>query len=135
MTQQLTKEERTEAQGELRRILKGQDTIRTLAVWTGSTAYVRLFIVKNNKLIDITGQAGVAMGEKTTHAPSKPYGFKRGGYGYGKEFDVVFSLGRTLYPKGYKHTKKECHSNDHVNGWDGVSKHHEGGYRFRKETI
>lgn len=132
----LTKEQREEAQAELRQILKGQDTIKTLAEWRGSTAFVRLFIVKNNELIDITHNAGMAMAEKTAHMPSQPYGFKRGGYGYGKEFDVVYGLGATLYPKGYKHTKRNCHSNDHVNRGDGDNLYHRnGGYKFSQRSI
>lgn len=123
-----------EARKSLRKLLQGQDTILTSAEWTGSTAYVRLFVIKNNKLIDITHQAGEAIGDKTIHNVNKPYGFKRGGYGYNREFDVVYSLGHALYPKGYKHTKN-CQSNDHVNGWDGVSKHSSGGYRFRQRSI
>jgi hypothetical protein len=54
MIQPLTKEEREEAKAELRKILQGQSEIRTLAEWTGSTAYVRLFVVKNKELVDIT---------------------------------------------------------------------------------
>lgn len=136
MIEKLSNEERESARKELRQILKGKDTIKTLAEWTGSTAYVRLFIVKNNELIDITHNAGVAMGEKTSHAVSKPYGFKRGGWGYGKEFSVVYDLGRTLYPKGYKHTVKNCHSNDHVNRGDGDNLHHrDGGYKFYQRSI
>lgn len=78
----------------------------------------------------------VAMGEKTAHAINKPYGFKRGGWGYGKEFDVVYGLGRTLYPKGYKHTKRNCHSNDHVNHGNYDNTYHkDGGYKFSQRSI
>lgn len=123
-----------EAQKELRKLLQGQDTIRTIAEWTGSTAYVRVFIIKNNEIRDFTHLAGEAMGEKTVHAVNKPYGFKRGGYGYGREFDVVYGIGRALYPKGYKHTVRNCHSNDHSNGVDR-DWHTDGGYRFNQRSI
>lgn len=134
MIQPLTKEEREQSQAELRSILKGHDEIMTLAEWRGSTAFVRLFIVKKNRLVELTWQASVAMGERYVHRESQPYGIKRGGYGYGKEFDVVYSLGRTLYPKGYKHTKNNCHSNDHSNGVDRAW-HNDGGYKFRQRSI
>jgi hypothetical protein len=131
-----SKQEQIEAQKELRKILRGVSEIRTMAEWTGSTAYVRLFIIRNNQILDITHKAGVAMGEKTAHAVNKPYGLKYGGYGYGKEFTAVYDLGRTLYPKGYKHTTKECHSNDHVNHGDGDNLfHRDGGYKFNQRTI
>jgi hypothetical protein len=130
----LTKSEREETAAELRKLLRGHHEILTLAEWRGSTAYVRLFIVKHNRLINITSNAGVAMGERISHRPSQPYGFKRGGYGYGREFDVVYGLGRTLYPKGHKHTVKHCHSNDHSNG-DKRAWHPDGGYKFNQRSI
>lgn len=135
MISRITKEERQQIQSELRKTLQGQHEILTLAEWRGSTAFVRLFIIKNNQLIDLTFNVAMAMGEKAAHLPSQPYGLKRGGYGYGKEFDVVYGLGRTLYPNGYKHTTRECHSNDHFNGWDGASRHRDGGYRFKQRSI
>lgn len=134
MIHKLTEAEREESRAELRKILQGQHEILTLAEWRGSTAFVRVFIVKNNQLIDLTHNVGVAMAEKTAHLPSQPYGLKRGGYGYGKEFDVVYGIGRTLYPKGYKHTKNNCHSNDHSNGVDREW-HTDGGYRFKQRSI
>jgi len=139
------REEQQQAVKELRKLLQGQDTIMTLAQWTGSTAYVRLFVVKNNQLIDITHRAGEAMGDKTVHSVNKPYGLKYGGYGYGKEFAAVYGLGSALYRKGYKHTLKNCHSNDHSNysrndgGNFDASKlpdwHTAGGYRFSQRSI
>lgn len=131
----MTDSDKVAEQRHLRKLLRGQDTILTLAEWRGnSTAYVRLFVVKNNQLIDFTHSAGVAMGDKTVHAPSKPYGLKFGGWGYGKEFQAVYNLGRALYPKGYKHTSKHCHSNDHSNGVDREW-HTNGGYKFYQRSI
>lgn len=135
MIHKLTEAEREESRAELRKILQGQHEILTLAEYRGMTAFVRVFIVKNNQLVDLTWQAAVALGEKSAHLPSQPYGLKRSGYGYSKEFDVVYNIGRVLYPKGYNHTAKNCHSNDHANGWDGVSKHNDGGYRFKQRSI
>lgn len=134
MIHKLTDTERNEVQAELRKTLQGQHEILTLAEWRGSTAFVRLFIVKHNRLIDITFNAGVAMAEKTAHLPSQPYGLKYGGYGYGKEFQAVYDLGRTLYPKGYKHTTRNCHSNDHSNGVERAH-HTDGGYKFAQRSI
>lgn len=134
MIQPITEAQRDEIKAELRKTLQGQHEILTLAEWRGSTAFVRLFIVKNNQLIDLTHNAAMAMGEKSAHMPSQPYGLKRGGYGYGKEFDVVYGLGRTLYPKGFKHLTKNCHANDHFNG-DDTNHHKDGGYRFKQRSI
>lgn len=125
---------RQQAGANLRRLLKGQHQITTVTEWTGSTAYVRLFIVKNNELINITHRAGEAMGSKTVHAVSKPYGLKYGGWGYSKPFQAVYDLGRALYPKGYKHTTKNCHSNDHFNGVTRA-KHRDGGYKFKQVEL
>ena len=106
----------------------------TLAEYRGMTAFVRLFIIKNNKLVELTHDVASALGENSAHRDSQPYGLKRGGYGYGKEFDVVYTLGRVLYPKGYKHTAKNCHSNDHSNGVANTW-HTDGGYKFKQVSI
>lgn len=130
----LSKEQTEEARKDLKKLLQGQHEIKTLAEYRGMTAFVRLFIVKNNELVEFTHLAATALGENSAHRDSQPYGLKRGGYGYSKEFDVVYSIGRVLYPKGYKHTLRNCHSNDHSDGKPNTW-HKVGGYRFRQRSI
>lgn len=126
---------RQTAGADLRQELKGHDTITTVTEWRGYTAYVRLLIVKRNSIIDITHRAGAAMNRQTIHGVDKPYGLKYGGGGYSKPFQAVYDLGRALYPNGHRHTAKGCHSNDHFNGWDGKSKHRDGGYKFKQSEL
>lgn len=127
-----SQDERVEAAKSLRETLRGQHQITTSTEYTGLTAYVRLFIVKNNEIRDITFMAGMAMNEKTRHNNGH-YGLKFGG-GYSNPFSAVYNLGRTLYPKGYRHTAKNCHSNDHFNG-DVRTIHPDGGYKFKQVEL
>ena len=62
---------------------------------------------------------------------------KVGGCGMDMGFHLVYNLGRTLWPTGYRCGGKRCHSNDHTNGRprDGRSHHRDGGYALRQEWL
>lgn len=64
-------------------------------------------------------------------------GIRIGGAGMDMGFALVYNLGRTLWPNGYRCTGKGCHSNDHTNGHpiDGRSKHHDGGYALESAWL
>jgi len=138
--------EKQEAAKDLRKLLQGQSVIYTITEYTKSgTAYVRLYTMKNGAPRNITNLAARAMGDKTYDSPSGFYCLKYGGWGYSKPFQAVYSLGSALYPKGYRHTAKNCHSNDHSNytRTDGSNFdrsnlpewHRDGGYKFHQQEI
>ena len=61
-----------------------------------------------------------------------------GGCGMDVGFEIVYSLGRILWPDGGPCTGPACHSNDHSNGDRDYTPgriHSDGGYTLRQEWI
>jgi hypothetical protein len=125
--------ERDEYAAELRESLKNVSTIYTVDKGTPAVAQIELYMVRGNRIVRLTYIAAKAMGDKLSKQGALAYG----GWGYSKEFQAVYSLGRALYPDGYRCQGKNCHSNDHSNGKprDGRSKHGDGGYRFLQAAL
>ena len=141
--------ERDECRTHLREMLTPGQAIYTADVSTGSgpRALVRLYVVHCGELRDITSLAARAMGESITWPRNGDKGgIAFGGYGYSKEFQAVYSLGRSLYPDGVRcagdlKSMPRCRSNDHSNGDPkGYSRakghvHRDGGYTYSQESI
>ena len=70
-------------------------------------------------------------------ATKKPEGIKVGGCGMDVGFEVVYNLGRVLYPNGVECCGKTCCSNDHMNGNRNYEPHlhRDGGYAFNQEWL
>jgi hypothetical protein len=66
-------------------------------------------------------------------------GIRVGGCGMDMGFALVYNLGRTLWPDGFRCSGKGCQSNDHSNGPhyrpDGRMKHRDGGYALRHRWL
>ena len=66
-------------------------------------------------------------------------GIKIGGCGMDMGFEIVYTLGRVLYPNGFPCAGERCPSNDHSNGDRNRRKGHmhtdDGGYAFRQEWL
>ena len=59
------------------------------------------------------------------------------GCGMDMGFEVVYNLGRALYPDGFTCVGQNCHSNDHRNGDRNYKPHHhnDGGYAFEQRWL
>jgi len=65
-------------------------------------------------------------------------GVKVGGCGMDVGFEVVYNLGRALWPDGGPCTGPDCHSNDHSNGDRDYTPgriHRDGGYTLRQSWL
>jgi hypothetical protein len=146
--------ERDEHRAKLRELLTPGQVIYTADVSgpNSSRALVRLHIAvigENGRaaIRDITQSAAKAMGEKITWPRNGGEGgIAFGGWGYSKEFQAVYALGRALYPDGVRcagdlKSKPKCRSNDHVNGDPkGYSRakghvHADSGYTYWQQAI
>lgn len=115
------------AHQELKRLVKGRD-IYTQTEYGQNywNAYTKMYVVKNNQLINITWMAAEALGVTLKKDGRVPYG----------DFDSVYNLGRRLWPKGHKCDGDKCHSNDHVNRGDTENTfHRDGGYRLKQRSL
>jgi hypothetical protein len=61
-------------------------------------------------------------------------GVKIGGCGMDMAFELVYLLGRAMYPQGFDCIGDGCLSNDHSNG-ENNAHHSDGGYIFRKSWL
>jgi hypothetical protein len=61
-------------------------------------------------------------------------GVKLSGCGSDMGFELVYNLGRAMYPNGFDCTGDGCLSNDHSNG-ENNAHHSDGGYIFRKSWL
>lgn len=92
-----------------------------------------------HKIRSIGYLAAQAMGDKW-HDKN---GISAGGCGMDMGFHLVYSLGRTLYPKGVRCTGDErtCQSNDHVNPGEDRNRydrriiHGDSGYAFKQTWL
>jgi len=83
---------------------------------------------------DLTYMAGRLLGYPRN---GRHEGLKVGGCGSDMGFEVVYSLGRALFPNGYECTGPGCNSNDHANGDRDYSPHthKDGGYALKHRWI
>ena len=61
-----------------------------------------------------------------------------GGCGMDMGFEIVYNLGRTLWPDGAPCVGEKCQSNDHHNGdWDYTAGklHRDGGYALKHQWL
>lgn len=85
----------------------------------------------NGRPFNLGWNAATVMGDRYDQ---KREGIAVGGAGMDMGFHLVYNLGATLWPKGYRCSgkKRGCHSNDHSNGPhyepDGRMHHRDGGY-------
>lgn len=139
---------RYEARDMLRRMLSAGDTITVVYAGQRSQGNQRYRVLiplmpegyavddhGDPYIRDITWLVANAIGSKLTNEAS----IMMGGWGYSKPFQIVYSLGRALYPDGVPCAGTTlCRSNDHVNGsrayGTGVV-HNDGGYAFALQEV
>lgn len=106
-----------EARDRLREMLKPGDTVHTIVRHvsaSGMTRWIDCYAISNRgELIYLTALTAWALGTDANRG--KHDGIKREGCGMDMGFDLVYNLGRALWPDGFRCAGKRCPSNDHVN--------------------
>lgn len=95
-----TTTEQSEAIASLRKLLKAGSTVYTVlrhVSTSGMTRHIDLYTIKNNQPQRISWSAAKAMGYTL-----KDDGIVTQGCGMDMGFHLVYNLGRTLFPKGFK---------------------------------
>lgn len=125
MSTKFSKSETDEARKTLLEWLKPGDTIYTIVRHVSSSGMSRvidLVIFKDNQPIHIAWNAGKVLG--WTHDRDRE-GLKVGGCGMDMCFHTVYSLGRALFPDGFKLADNQHGRNGDTSGFDP-----DGGYAF-----
>jgi hypothetical protein len=132
---QLRKTEREEARERLLEWIKPGDRIYCVLRHVSSSGMLRviqLIKFEADRPLHIGYNAALAMDDRYDRDRE---GIRVGGAGMDMGFHLVYNLGRTLWPNGYRCSGKGCHSNDHANGPhytpDGRMKHRDGGYALK----
>lgn len=97
---------------------------------SGMTRRISFYVVRKNKIIDLTRHISNVTGLKV----SKNGGLTVGGCGMDMGFSVVYDLSRTLYPKGFRSSERNrsngIKSTDKGYNWDS-----DGGYRLEHSWL
>lgn len=116
----------------LRTIIKPGATVYTAIEGraTGSLRYLRFFVVDGGRIRNITGTVAHATGQRA-HDRDGVWTIKNTDCGMDGGFHEVYSLGRALYPNGFKTTTRAPPRNGATVGtWDN-----DGGYALRQEWL
>lgn len=114
----------------LRKLLPPGSTILTMlnhVSKSGMTRSISLYIARRSEILDITAHAAVAM-ERSIDVRHR--GIRIGGCGMDMGFALVYDLGRTLNPKGFKHNK-----NTHPRNGSTSPRDSDGGYTYNQRWI
>jgi hypothetical protein len=117
-------EEKEKAKETLREMLKPGDTVNAILRHVSRSGMSRsISLLKGDE--DITYWAARAMGDKIDQ---KNGGIKIGGCGMDMGFHLVYNLGWTLFPKGFK--VDGVGRNGDTSGWDT-----DGGYALKHRWL
>lgn len=130
-TSKIEKEQkRKEAIEYLRSILTPGTTVYTsyLSVSnSGMSRKISCYVVNNGRIQNISGYVGNAIDYRRD---DKTGALKVGGCGMDMGFHVVYSLGRSLFPKGFKLAANQYGRNGDKSGFDK-----DGGYSLNQQWI
>ena len=115
---------------ELRKLIKAGDTVYTLLKHCSSSGMMRVidvYVIKKNK--------PMRLGWTVAKAVNRTYnrrheGVQVGGCGMDMGFELVYNLGRKLYPQGFKLRKGQYGRNGDTSGFD-----RDGGYAFEQKWL
>ncbi len=125
-----TQEEVNNAKALLKKMLKPGDTIYTLTRHVSNSGMYRsisLFCVGKDRKITCIDWLAIRILDMHI---DKHNGIGTGGCGMDMHFALVYNLGRTLFPKGFKVVKGQLGRNGDTSGYET-----DGGYAFRKESL
>lgn len=130
MTKKAQKEaERTEAIMELRKLLKPGATVHCIlreVSRSGMSRRIDFYVQRKGQLLCITSRMSTALDKRR----SDKGGLIVGGCGMDMGFAMVYALGRTLYPKGFKLAKNQYGRNGDKSGFD-----EDGGYALNHHWL
>ena len=121
----------------LREWLKPGDTVHTIIRHVSASGMTReigiVLIGKDGETRHPNFAVADALGLKI----GKRDGVRIGGCGMDMGFEIVYSIGRALWPNGFKCAGEKCQSNDHSNDRNckrekGKHQHQDGGYALRQ---
>lgn len=137
----MTASERLEARGRLLKWVKPGDTIYCVLRHVSSSGMLRViqlvkFDPKGERPLHLGYNAALAMGDKYDRDRE---GIRVAGVGMDMGFHLVYNLGSTLWPDGFRCPGKTCSSNEHNNPPyprpDGRTKHRDGGYALTSRWL
>lgn len=133
----LAEAEKAEYAAKLREMLPPGTTVYTIlrrVSASGMMRHISLVVMTPEGPHDITGWAGLAMGQKWDRDTGA---LKVGGCGMDMGFHLVYNLSYTLYPQGFECAGEACRSNDHSIGDRDRSPHHHsnGGYALPQRWL
>jgi hypothetical protein len=111
---------------------------------SGMNRRVSLVIAVGDDAKDITWLAAHALGDPVKNRAGyvQDVGIEVGGCGMDVGFELVYNLGRVLWPKGFECPGEKCQSNDHSNDpkcrrdtFKGQMHTGDGGYALRHEWL
>lgn len=139
--------ERDEYISKLRETLKPGDTLHTVLRHVSRSGMSRIIDVFHIYTDPKTGEVrkdwlsywiSKACDMTFNDRRGQPEGIRIGGCGMDIGFEIVYTVGRALWPEGFKCPGAKCPSNDHTNG-DRNRKPHmhtgDGGYALRHEWL
>lgn len=133
------KTSKDEARTILKRYLKPGDTVYTVLRHVSKSGMFRVIspvvIRRGGDIRDFSRAACNLLDLKFN---DRHEGVPLGGCGIDMGFELVYQMGRELYPKGVPCAgEKKCQSNDHGNGDRDYTPHlhHDGGYAFRQRWL
>lgn len=123
----------------LRRYLKPGDVVYTILRHVSSSGMFRaispVVIRRGEDVRDFSGAACYLLGVKFDE---RYQGVPMSGCGMDMGFELVYRMGRELFPKGFRCAgPKRCGSNDHTNGDRNYKPHTHtnGGYALRQRWL
>ncbi len=131
----------------LRELLPPGSIVRTIlrhVSRSGMNRRVRLVICADGDTKDISWIVAHALGDPIKNRAGwvQDVGIEVGGCGMDVGFELVYNLGRVLYPKGFVCCGERCQSNDHFNDpkckrdtFKGQMHTGDGGYALRHEWL
>ncbi len=114
----------------LRTILTPGTTVYTLCLSVSSSGMSRkisCYVVNNGRIQNISGYVGNAIDYNRDY---KTGALKVSGCGMDMGFHVVYSLGRALYPEGFKLSENQYGRNGDKSGYDK-----DGGYSLNQSWL
>ena len=135
--------ERDEYVAKLRETLKPGDTLHTVlrsVSRSGMSRVIDVFHFYKDEKGEIRQEwlsYWIAKACRLSFKTEGREGIKIAGCGMDMGFEIVYTLGRTLWPNGFECAGEKCRSNDHSNGDRNREPHahSDGGYALRQEWL
>ena len=134
-----TKQEKHEALELLRKKLKSGDTVFCILRHVSKSGMTRVIDLLINDEAGIPQSISWLFTRVADYSMvnDRLYGIRVSGCGMDMGFELVYNLGRILWPEGVECVGQKCRSNDHSNGDRNYEKqiHKDGGYALNHRWL